>query len=196
MKPLLLGSQSRYKIALFEKLGLPFETASPPFEETELPDELPEEMARRLSLGKAESLVATHPDHVIIGAGQVLALGCKVFHKPGSVEKAVAQLMELSGKIHQLHTAYTILHGTTKRQLTRVVTSQVSILPDLNPDFLRDYVKRDETTDCVGAYKLESGGVLLMDRLETPDPNAIVGLPLMRLAMDLSDFGYLGERFM
>ena len=196
MKPLLLATQSRYKKALFEKLGLAFTTASPPFEEDERENETPEETARRLAYGKAKSLVKQYPNHIIIGADQVLALGSQIFHKPGNVEKAVMQLLELSGKSHQLHTAYTILDHAKNKQVTKVVTSHVSLLPDLNPDYLRDYVRKDETWDCVGSYKLEGSGVLLMERLETPDPNAVIGLPIMQLAKDLAEFGYLRERFM
>lgn len=195
MKPLLLATQSRYKIALFEKLGLPFHSASPPFEENLTSPLAPDALALELARGKAQSLSTSYADHVIIGADQVLALGDQILGKPGTVAAAISQLQMLSGKTHQLHTAIAVLDAAQGIWREAVETATISFWPDLDPEFLRSLVERDQTTDCVGAYKFEEGGVLLMESVHVEDPNSIVGLPLMRLARVLSSMGYLAERF-
>lgn len=195
MKPLLLATQSRYKIALFEKLGLPYQAVTPPFDEHLTNALAPAELAQTLARGKAQALTATYPDHVIIGADQVLALGDEVMGKPGSVEAAVEQLMRLTGQTHRLHTAVSVLDAATGQCLEAVETATIRFWPNLNRDFLRTLVERDQTTDCAGAYKFESGGILLMESVQVEDPNAIVGLPLMQLARLLGQLGYLRERF-
>ncbi len=194
MRPILLATQSRYKIALFEKLGLAFETAAPPFDEVLDQALLPDVLAQTLARGKAESLRAAYPEHVIVGADQVLALGDEVMGKPGTVEAAVAQLQRLSGQSHALHTAVSVLDPESGL-LEAVETATIRFWPNLSRDFLRELVERDQTTDCAGAYKFECGGILLMESVQVEDPNAIVGLPLMRLARLLDHLGYLRARF-
>lgn len=195
MRPLLLATQSRYKIALFEKLGLAFETAAPPFEEVLDGRLAPDDLAQALARGKAESLRATYPEHVIIGADQVLALGDEVMGKPGTVEAAVAQLLRLSGRSHALHTAVSVWDPASGQAYEAIETATIRFWPNLSRDFLRDLVVRDQTIDCAGAYKFECGGILLMESVQVEDPNAIVGLPLMRLARLLDRLGYLRGRF-
>lgn len=195
MKPILLGTQSSYKKSVFAKLGLAFDIASPPFEEIITPGVPPQEVAAELARGKANSLRENWSEHVIIGADQVLACEGEIFSKPGSVDAAVAQLLKLSGKTHELHTAFCVLDAETGETQEDIETARISFWPDLNADYLRNLVERDQTTDCVGAYKFESGGILLMERVEMEDPNAIIGLPLMRLARALSHWGYLADRF-
>lgn len=195
VKPLVLASQSKYKIALFKKLAIPFETVAPDYVEDSSLAMPPADLAQTLATGKAHSLRTLFKQHVIIGADQVLALGKEVFCKPGTVDKAVAQLLKLSGQTHELHTAFTLLDSETGGQRSEVVTSQIRFHANLDPLFLRALVERDQTTDCVGAYKIESSGLMLMDSIKMEDPTAIEGLPLMRLASALSQWGYLLNRF-
>jgi len=195
VKPILLGTTSTYKIGVFEKLGIPFETAAPPFEEHVDEALHPRQLAQTLARGKALSLVNAWPDHLIIGADQVLALDDEVLTKPGSVDAAVAQLQRLSGRTHALHTAFAVLDAATGDAVEDVVTAEISFHANLDPAFLRRMVIADGTTDCVGAYKFERMGILLMERFETPDPNAIVGLPLIALVDALGRWGWLTDRF-
>ncbi|MDJ0836448.1 MAG: nucleoside triphosphate pyrophosphatase [Acidobacteriota bacterium] len=195
MKPILLATQSKYKIALFETLGLPFETAAPPFEEFIDPTLHPEQLALTLARGKAESLAEDWPHHLIIGADQVLALGDEVLTKPGTVDKTVAQLKRLSGKTHRLHTAFAIIEPDTGRAVEDAVHASISFHGNLSEDYLRKMVEADKSWDCVGGYKFESRGVMLMSRVETQDTNAIVGLPLIALIEALSIWGFFEERF-
>jgi septum formation protein len=137
VKPILLASQSRYKIALFEKLGLPFTAASPPFEEVLTTALAPAKLAQNLAHGKATALAASYPDHVIIGADQVLALDDDVMGKPGSVEAAVEQLTRLSGRTHRLHTAVSVLDPASGQRLEAVETATIRFWPNLSRDFLK-----------------------------------------------------------
>lgn len=188
MNRLVLGTTSKYKIALFKRLGLPFQTASPPLEEKLVLGQDPRDQALRLAGEKADSLREAYADHVIIGADQILALGQTIFTKPGSQEKAVTQIMQLSGRTHALHTAYAILDTQTGRKKSRLVTSRLRVRGDLKEAWVRELVRRDQTQDCVGGYKWESLGIQLFTAVRTPDPNAIVGLPLLALAGDLRSF--------
>ena len=195
LKPIVLGTASKYKIGLFRTLGLPFENDGPPFEEKNPQNLGPVALAAALARGKAKSLAAKHPQALIIGADQVLALGDQVFSKPDTTERAVAQLLQLSGRTHCLHTAFAVLDPTSGTLWEDLVTSRITFHANLSEDFLRKTVEQDESWDCVGSYKFESRGILLMEKVETADTNAIVGLPLIALAGVLGDLGYFPTRF-
>ena len=193
---IVLATGSSYKIALFERLGLPFTSCSPDYEEIVPPGRAPEHVARELAEGKARSLVEVFPDHLIIGADQVLALGSEIFQKPQTTERAVAQLMRLRGKTHFLHTAVYLLNtraGENDRARHLLVSSAITFYDDLDEGRLHRLVEADASQDCVGGYKFESRGVQLMKRVETSDTNAIVGLPLLELVGELRDLGYFDE---
>jgi len=195
MKPILLATGSKYKAGLFERLGVPFEQAKPPYREhaEEAPD--PVALASAQARGKAHSLARDWPDHLIIGTDQVLALEETIFTKPGSVAAATEQLCSLSGRTHVLHAAFFILDPRTGLSRSGLVTSRLTLWPDLDPAWIDQMVRRDETLDCVGGYKIESLGILLMEKVETEDLNAVVGLPLISLARALEHWGYFRDRF-
>lgn len=195
MKPILLATTSKYKRELFEKLGLAFEMAAPPYEEQVVEGVEPADLASMLATGKAQSLGQTWPDHLIIGADQVLALGQQVFTKPETTERAVAQLLSLSGQTHSLHTAFSLWDPARQKLVSRVVSSQLTFHPRLSPDFLRRMVEEDHSQDCVGAYKFESRGIFLFEKVESSDINAIIGLPLLAMIEELSRFGYFPIAF-
>ncbi len=194
--PILLATTSKYKRALFDVLNLPYECEAPPFEEHIHQGADPQTAAQELARGKAQSLADIYPDHLILGADQVLALGPKIFTKPETTEKAVQQLLELSGKTHSLHTAFHLLQPKTGLNITRLVTAKLTFHPNLSPTWLREMVVRDRSQDCVGGYKYESCGIFLMEKIETPDVNAIVGLPLLALIEELGSLGYFPDRFL
>jgi len=185
MKPIVLATTSKYKMELFEKLGFPFQTASPPCEEVFQAGLTPSEQALHLAETKARSLAADFSKHWIIGADQVLAMGKELFTKPGSVEKAAAQLLRLSGRTHCLHTAYAIYDVSEDRLRTKVVTSRIRIRSGLDPAQVQATIRLDGSQDCVGGYKFESCGIQWMSAVRTLDPTSIIGLPLISLGADL-----------
>ena len=195
MKPLLLGTTSKYKRVLFQRLGLEFEQAAPPFEEYVSEDLAPQDLASNLAIGKAKSLSESYPNHLIIGADQVLALGKKIYTKPETNEKAVDQLLSLAGKTHALHTAFALWVPSENRLISRVVSAYMTFHDNLCADFLRQMVESDATQDCVGGYKYESQGIFLFEKVETSDVNTIIGLPLSAMIEELSALGYFPDRF-
>lgn len=187
--PLILGSTSRYRRALFDRLGLPFTAIAPACDEEalKLPGFAPQALAESLAEAKAASLVPGHPDAVIIGSDQVCALGDEVLHKPGTPERAVAQLARMRGREHRLITAMVVAHGERRWRHTDVTVLRMR---DLDQAALERYVAADAPLDCAGAYKLECRGVALMERIESADQSAIVGLPLIALTGILRGIGY------
>lgn len=192
-KPIVFASTSPYKRRLIEKLGLDIEFAAPSFEERPIAHLSPLQLAQHHAMAKAQSLRVKFPDHLIIAADQTLDLEGSLLSKPGSVANAVKQLLELSGRTHQLHTAYAMLHEGGG--IERSVTSRMRMRSRLSATFLRNMVLSDQTLECCGGYKWESSGVILFDQVETPDHHAIIGLPLVALANDLADLGYLHHLF-
>lgn len=185
MTGLILASTSPYKKQLFQRLGLEFTVCAPNFHERIIPEKSPADLALLLAEGKAGSLFTKYPDSFIVGADQVLALGDRVFSKPGSAECAVKQLKELMGRTHHLFTAYAILNAQTGESKTRVVHSRLRMRTIFDQRLLHRLVNQDRAWDCVGGYKFESLGIQLFSSIRTSDPNAIVGLPLLTLGHDL-----------
>jgi septum formation protein len=194
MKPLLLASTSKYKKQVFERLALPFDTAAPPYEEVKPPGVAPRDVALHLSEGKAQSLVSAYPERVIVAGDQVLELEGELLSKPGNLDAAVAQVMRMSGKTHRLLTAYCVLDAATGEKRQGCDEARITFHGNLNLDFVRKLVEMDRSWDCVGAYKFEAHGPLLMESVSLGDPNAIVGLPLFELIAVLTDMGYYADR--
>ena len=187
--PLVLGSTSVYRRALLERLGLPFTAVRPLCDEESLkdPDLDPQALAELLAAAKAESLQATHPDAVIIGSDQVCALDREVLHKAGTVERAVEQLLRLSGRDHRLITAVCVLYGERRWCFTDITTLSMR---NLDRAALQRYVAADQPLDCAGTYKLECRGISLFEQIDSTDHSAIIGLPLMHLTKVLVEIGY------
>ncbi len=183
MARLFLASQSRYKRELMERLGVPFESLDVEVDESRLADEAPIELARRLALRKAKA-GAQASGGWALGADQVIALERRVFHKPGTAERAVDQLMELSGKTHLLISAVAVVgpDGTQAVDDSRYAMEMRTI----SREVAEAYVALDSPLDCAGSYKIESAGIRLFRRMHGDDYTAIVGLPLTRV-VDLLD---------
>lgn len=190
MRPLILASTSRYRRALLERLGLPFEAVSPAVDEETLKDPVlaPAALAAKLAEAKARSLVAKYPDATIIGSDQVCVCEGRILSKPGNFEAAKQQLQRLSGKSHQLLTAVSIVDRGTTQALLDTTTLWMRSLEE---DEIERYLLADRPYDCAGSYKLESRGIALFGRIESHDHTAIVGLPLMTLAQALRDCGHV-----
>lgn len=182
-RTIVLASTSKYRRALLDSLGLDYVAKSPRFEETPVPGLDAEATAIRFAIKKAESLRTEHPDALILGADQTIGLEGRILGKPGSVERAVEQLLELSGRTHHLYTAVALLDAARPGAQAehRLVTHEMKMRA-LSRSQLEAYVARDQPMDCAGAYKVESLGVLLFEEMRGPDHTAIVGLPISAVA--------------
>ncbi len=185
---LVLASTSRYRRELLSRLGLPFEVLAPDVDETPLVGELPSATALRLSRLKAQAAAASHPDALIIGSDQVLMLGSEQLGKPGNYENAFAQLKKMQGREMVFHTALTLLNSHSGHSQTRDVPTVVQLRP-LSDAQIAAYLEKDAPYDCAGSAKSESLGIALMTRMESTDPTALIGLPLIALTEMLGNEG-------
>lgn len=178
---LVLASTSAYRRMLLERLQVPFETARPEVDESPLPGEAPAETAERLAAAKARAVAPLFPDALIIGSDQVAHLGAEIFGKPGTVERAVAQLRRMSGQTVVFHTALAVLNTRTGALRADSVPTRVRFRT-LGDDEIVRYVDKERPLDCAGSAKSEALGITLLDALSGDDPTALIGLPLIALA--------------
>lgn len=178
--PLLLASSSAARRELLARLQVPFRHASPDIDETPRPGESVQDLVLRLSGAKARALAPRHPGHLIIGSDQALALDGEILGKPGTPERARAQLARLSGRSATFHTGLCLLNSDNDRhQLTR---EEYSVhFRELDAGTIARYVERDEPWGCAGSFKAEGLGIALFRGFEGRDPSSLVGLPLMAL---------------
>jgi septum formation protein len=177
---LVLASTSPYRRSLLERLGLPFATAAPDVDEAALPDETPPDLVTRLAEAKARALAHAHPGALIIGSDQVAAMDDAVLGKPGNRERAIAQLGRASGRVLTFYTGLCLLNTGTGRCQTVCEPFRVHFRR-LSPAQIEGYIAREQPFNCAGSFKSEGLGIALFERLEGDDPNALVGLPLIRL---------------
>ena len=185
---LVLASTSPYRRELLARLGVPFETAAPDVDETPLPDEAPDATAQRLSVLKARAVAKQFPAALIIGSDQVALLEGKQLGKPGNFDNAVTQLQAMRGKALEFHTALTLLNAQTGRTQTDVVLVRL-VMRHYTDEQIAAYLRKDQPYNCCGSAKSESLGIALIARYETEDPNALVGLPLIKLTEMLTNEG-------
>lgn len=185
---LVLASTSAYRRELLQRFDLPFEVARPDIDESPLPGEHPKSTAERLAIEKARAVAGNFADALIIGSDQVAAMGDIRFGKPGTVERAVAQLKQMSGQTVIFHTALALLNTTTGEAQIDVVPTEVRFRT-LSDDEIVRYVEKERPLDCAGSAKSEGLGITLLDALSGDDPNALVGLPLIALARMLRHEG-------
>ena len=185
---LVLASTSAYRRELLQRFNLPFEVARPDIDESPLPGEHPRSTAERLAIEKARAVAGNFADALIIGSDQVAAMGDIRFGKPGTVERAVAQLKQMSGQTVIFHTALALLNTTTGEAQIDVVPTEVRFRT-LSDDEIVRYVEKERPLDCAGSAKSEGLGITLLDALSGDDPNALVGLPLIALARMLRNEG-------
>ncbi len=185
---LVLASTSPYRRELLARLGVPFEVAAPDVDETPLPGESPDQTAQRLSVLKARAVAARFPDALIIGSDQVALLEGVQLGKPGSHAKAVAQLRAMRGKTLEFHTALTLLNAGTGSVQTANVPVRL-VMRHYSDAQIEAYLRKDQPYNCCGSARSESLGIALIARYETEDPNALVGLPLIKLTEMLANEG-------
>lgn len=188
MPPLILGSTSRYRRELLARLRLPFDVAAPAVDETPRPGEAPDELALRLALAKGREVAARHPHAVVIGADQVCDLDGEPIGKPGTHERAVAQLARLSGRTAVFQTALAVLRPATGFERAVLVPVRVQFRT-LSAAEIERYLQLEQPYDCAGSAKCETLGIALLDAIHSDDPTALVGLPLIRTAALLRETG-------
>ena len=184
---LLLASTSPYRRDLLSRLRLPFECVPPRVDETPLPGESPAGLASRLAGQKAAAVHAREPDAWVIGSDQVADLDGRVLGKPGDFEIASAQLRAMSGREVVFHTALCIV-GPGFRE--SAVDTTVVRLRDLGDDDIARYLQAEPAFDCAGSFKAEGLGIALFDAIDSSDPTALVGLPLIATARLLRKAGF------
>ncbi len=179
--PLILSSSSIFRRAQLEKLGLPFETAAPDFDETPVATESAEATALRLAVGKARSLTERFPQALIIGADQVAFCNGRQLGKPMSVANAQQMLAELSGQRIEFYSAVCLLNTVSDRLHTHVDHTVVT-MRTLSSEQIHRYLEREpDAVYCAGAAKSEGLGAALLERIDSSDPNALIGLPVFKL---------------
>jgi septum formation protein len=176
-KGLILASTSRYRRALLDRLGLPFECVAPQVDETPLPGEDATALAVRLARLKAEAVGRLHPGAVVIGSDQVALRGTTVLGKPGTPERCREQLQQSSGRDVLFVTAVHVIDGARGRAESHVDRTTVQFR-ELARDEIDRYMERDQPFDCAGGFKAEGLGIALFDKIESSDPTGLTGLPL------------------
>ena len=185
---LILGSTSRYRAELLRRLCDRFEQRAPGTDEAPIAGEPAPTRATRLAIAKSFAAAQGQSDAWVIGSDQVAALGELILDKPGSVERACAQLAACSGRTVHFHTAVCLLDTRDGRQQVHVDHTQVRFRELSDAEILR-YVERELPLDCAGSFKCEGLGISLFSRIESVDPTALIGLPLIALAHLLRSAG-------
>ncbi len=187
---LVLASTSPFRQALLARLGLPFDTASPDADETARPGEAPEDLVRRLAALKARAVRKLYPDALIIGSDQVACIDGEILGKPGNRDNAIRQLQRASGRAVRFHTGLCLLDSRSGRE--QLVCEPFTVhFRELDRERIVRYVDKEEPFGCAGSFKSEGLGIALFRRLEGDDPNALIGLPLIRLVEMLENEGVM-----
>lgn len=185
---LVLASTSPYRRALLERLGVPFSVASPEVAEEQRAGEAPEAMARRLAEAKALAVASRFPGSLVIGSDQVAVCDGSILGKPLTHENAMRQLRTLSGREALFHTAVCVLDARTGVTRGRVVPCRVTFRT-LDDATIETYLTREQPYDCAGSAKSEGLGIALIAKMESEDPSALIGLPLIALVDLLHEQG-------
>jgi septum formation protein len=175
---LVLASTSRYRRELLQRLRLPFAVIAPDVDEAPAPGEAPAALAQRLALAKATAVAAREPQAIVIGSDQVAELDGAALGKPGSHDKAVQQLRSMRGRAVQFHTAVAVTCAASGFLQQALVTVTVRFR-QLDDREIERYLLLEQPYDCAGSAKCETLGIVLAEAIESDDPTALVGLPLI-----------------
>ena len=178
-RALILGSTSRYRHELLSRLGVPFEAIAPDVDETPRSGERPADLALRLALAKARDVAQRHPHAVVIGSDQVADLAGEPLGKPGTHERAVAQLRRMRGQTVVFQTALAVVCQASGFEHSDIAAVRV-VFRDLSDGEIERYLRAEQPYDCAGSAKSEGLGIALLERIDNDDPTALVGLPLIR----------------
>jgi len=192
---LILASSSAYRAELLQRLRRPFSCEAPGIEETPRPGEAPGELVARLAREKAAAVAARHPEAWVLGSDQLASRDGEVLGKPLDGRRCEAQLLASSDRRVAFLTAVCLMRAVDDRRLEHVDTTLVQFRA-LSPGEVARYVAREQPFDCAGGFKCEGLGIALFERIETVDPTALIGLPLIWVAQALREVGLdpLGDR--
>ncbi len=185
-KQLILASSSPNRRALLGRLPLPFECISPDIDESRLPDEPLAEMAERLSIGKARAIAKTNPDAIVIGSDQVAGLGDDLIRKPMNHQAASQQWQRMQGQSVWFYTGVCVVRGEDFE--VALDTTEVKFKP-LTEAQIDAYLRLDTPYACCGGFKIEQAGIALTEYVQSDDPTALIGLPLIQTVNLLEYFG-------
>jgi septum formation protein len=188
-QPLVLASTSIYRKQQLALLQIPFQTAAPNVDETALPNEAAQQTSARLSQQKAKAVAAQFPNALIIGSDQVALLDGIQLGKPLTHVNAVRQLQTMRGRTVIFYSALTLHNARDDSQQTEVVETSVSFR-DLSDEEIENYLQKDQPYQCAGSAKSEGLGIALIEKIHSDDPNALIGLPLIRLIAMLKNVGF------
>jgi len=186
---LVLASTSKYRRALLDRFGLPFDINGSLVDETAQPGEDPVALVARLARAKAQAVAERYPLCVIVGSDQVAVLGRNVLGKPGTVDRCKEQLKNASGQRVLFHTGVHVMDLRNRRHEAHVDTTTV-LFRALSDGEINNYVAREKPIDCAGSFKAEALGITLFERIDSQDPTALIGLPLIWLAAALRRAGF------
>lgn len=187
-RKLILASSSPYRRALLERLMLPFEVIAPTVVETQQPNESPRDLVRRLAVQKARAVAAGRRHALVIGSDQIALHNGNVVGKPLTYERAVSQLLAASGKTVELFTGLALLDSASGRLQRDIVPYRVKFRV-LTRRQIDNYLRKEKPYQCAGSVRAEGLGIALLERFEGDDPNALIGLPLIRLVQMLEAEG-------
>jgi septum formation protein len=185
---LILASSSEYRRQLLVKLQIPFNSVSPKVDESALDGEAPHQTALRLAQVKAKIVAEKYPNSLIIGCDQVATLDGEQLGKPGNHQNATKQLQKMSGREVTFHSAICLYNAATGNMQAQVVPYLVRFRT-LSDAQIEHYLNKDQPYQCAGSAKSEGLGITLIDRMIGEDPNALVGLPLIKLVTMLANEG-------
>jgi septum formation protein len=178
-RPLILASTSRYRRELLQRFRLPFDVVSPEVDETPLPGETPQALAQRLALAKAHAVAARFPEAVVIGSDQVADLDGEPLGKPGDHVRAIVQLQRMRGRTLIFQTAVAVVCSASGFSAHDIAPVRVTFR-QLSDEAIEAYLRAETPYDCAGSAKSEGLGIALLESIDSDDPTALIGLPLIR----------------
>ncbi|MGF1741658.1 Maf-like protein [Vibrio profundum] len=176
---IVLASTSPFRQQLLAKLEIPFTVASPNCDETPMENETPDQLVERLALEKAASCPLSRPS-LVIGSDQVCVIDGNIVGKPLTRENAIRQLQQQSGKAITFYTGLAVYNSDSK-QSDVIIDTVVVHFRTLSRSAIENYIDKEQPLYCAGSFKCEGLGIALFDRIESSDPNSLIGLPLIRL---------------
>ncbi|MBN2647719.1 MAG: septum formation inhibitor Maf [Thiotrichales bacterium] len=189
MPQILLASTSIFRQQLLSKLDLPFECIKPDVDETPLTFETPQEMVQRLALAKAQAPANSSTQSLIIGSDQCAVFAGKPIGKPHHFEKAQQQLKAFSGQSIDFYTGLAV-YDTATQKTYQALDHTVVHFRTLSDEVITRYLEREQPLNCAGSFKSEGLGITLFKRIDSRDPNALIGLPLIALTDIFYELGY------
>lgn len=178
---LILASSSQYRKMLLQRFGIPFACHSPEIDETAQNNESPSDLVARLAAEKAESVSREHPQAVVIGSDQLAVFDGQIIGKPGDYQLALRQLTSFSGQVVEFLTSVSV--QSRECDFAEQHTDRTRVcFRNLQQEEIKRYLEAEKPFDCVGAFKAESMGIVLFERIISDDPTALIGLPLIRTA--------------